>query len=91
MLEDDHLALVSLEQQRVITSYSIHYTKLYDSADLAPSNLTRHTSALDVSNETPEGNYMHYGVREFGMSAIMNGVALHGGFIPYGGTFLMFV
>jgi len=61
------------------------------SADLAPSNLTRHTSALDVSNETPEGNYMHYGVREFGMSAIMNGVALHGGFIPYGGTFLMFM
>jgi len=61
------------------------------SADLAPSNLTRHTSALDVSTETPEGNYMHYGVREFGMSAIMNGVALHGGFIPYGGTFLMFM
>ena len=61
------------------------------SADLAPSNLTRHTSALDVSVETPQGNYMHYGVREFGMSAIMNGVTLHGGFIPYGGTFLMFM
>ena len=61
------------------------------SADLAPSNLTRHTSALDVSAETPQGNYMHYGVREFGMSAIMNGVTLHGGFIPYGGTFLMFM
>ena len=61
------------------------------SADLAPSNLTRHTSALDVSAATPQGNYMHYGVREFGMSAIMNGVTLHGGFIPYGGTFLMFM
>ena len=61
------------------------------SADLAPSNLTRHTSALDVSAETPQGNYMHYGVREFGMSAIMNGITLHGGFIPYGGTFLMFM
>lgn len=61
------------------------------SADLAPSNLTRHTSALDVSVDVPQGNYMHYGVREFGMSAIMNGMALHGGFIPYGGTFLMFM
>ncbi|MBB6056523.1 transketolase [Tolumonas osonensis] len=61
------------------------------SADLAPSNLTRHTSALDVSAEVPQGNYLHYGVREFGMSAIMNGITLHGGFIPYGGTFLMFM
>lgn len=61
------------------------------SADLAPSNLTRHTHAEDLSAEHPAGNYLHYGVREFGMSAIMNGVALHGGFIPYGGTFLMFM
>ena len=38
----------------------------------------------------PSGNYLHYGVREFGMTAIMNGIALHGGFIPYGGTFLIF-
>ena len=38
----------------------------------------------------PSGNYIHYGVREFGMTAVMNGIALHGGFLPYGGTFLMF-
>jgi transketolase len=61
------------------------------SADLAPSNLTRHRHALDVSQSSPQGNYLHYGVREFGMSAIMNGITLHGGFIPYGGTFLMFM
>jgi len=61
------------------------------SADLAPSNLTRHVHALDVDSDTPQGNYLHYGVREFGMSAIMNGITLHGGFIPYGGTFLMFM
>ena len=61
------------------------------SADLAPSNLTRHVHALDVDSNTPQGNYLHYGVREFGMSAIMNGITLHGGFIPYGGTFLMFM
>lgn len=61
------------------------------SADLAPSNLTRHSHALDVDGNTPQGNYLHYGVREFGMSAIMNGITLHGGFIPYGGTFLMFM
>lgn len=61
------------------------------SADLAPSNLTRHVHALDVDGDTPQGNYLHYGVREFGMSAIMNGITLHGGFIPYGGTFLMFM
>ena len=61
------------------------------SADLAPSNLTRHAHALDVDSDTPQGNYLHYGVREFGMSAIMNGITLHGGFIPYGGTFLMFM
>jgi transketolase len=61
------------------------------SADLAPSNLTRHVHALDVDGHTPQGNYLHYGVREFGMSAIMNGITLHGGFIPYGGTFLMFM
>ncbi|MGO4998301.1 transketolase [Oceanisphaera sp. W20_SRM_FM3] len=61
------------------------------SADLAPSNLTIHKASQAISAEDFSGNYLHYGVREFGMSAIMNGVALHGGFIPYGGTFLMFV
>jgi transketolase len=61
------------------------------SADLSPSNLTRQQTSIDFSAENPAGNYISYGVREFGMSAMMNGMALHGGFIPYGGTFLMFM
>lgn len=60
------------------------------SADLAGSNLTIWSGCKGVSAETPGGNYIYYGVREFGMSAIMNGIALHGGFVPYGATFLMF-
>lgn len=59
------------------------------SADLAGSNLTL-WSGCKGTNEHTDGNYMYYGVREFGMSAIMNGISLHGGFIPYGATFLMF-
>ncbi|WP_333797296.1 transketolase [Rheinheimera sp.] len=61
------------------------------SADLAGSNLTLWSGSKGVSNEDASGNYLYYGVREFGMSAIMNGIALHGGFIPYGATFLMFM
>ena len=61
------------------------------SADLAPSNLTIHKSSKSITPTDASGNYMHYGVREFGMSAIMNGAALHGGLIPYGATFLMFM
>ncbi|MBU0499470.1 MAG: transketolase [Gammaproteobacteria bacterium] len=60
------------------------------SADLTPSNLTSHKGSVSINDTVADGNYLSYGVREFGMSAIMNGVALHGGFIPYGGTFLMF-
>ena len=60
------------------------------SADLTPSNLTNWSEAKAITNTVADGNYLSYGVREFGMSAIMNGVALHGGFIPFGGTFLMF-
>jgi transketolase len=59
------------------------------SADLTGSNLTNWSGSKAVTR-SGEGNYVHYGVREFGMAAIVNGVALHGGFIPYGGTFLMF-
>ncbi|WP_430231484.1 transketolase [Nitrosomonas communis] len=59
------------------------------SADLAGSNLTQWSSSKGVSAETG-GNYIYYGVREFGMSAIMSGLSLHGGIIPYGATFLMF-
>ncbi len=61
------------------------------SADLAPSNLTMWSGSKSVSAEDASGNYIHYGVREFGMTAIMNGIALHGGFVPYGATFLMFM
>ncbi|MCG7956674.1 MAG: transketolase [Candidatus Thiodiazotropha taylori] len=60
------------------------------SADLTPSNLTAWSGSKSITDGNADGNYLSYGVREFGMSAIMNGVALHGGFIPYGGTFLMF-
>jgi len=60
------------------------------SADLAPSNNTKWPDAVAFSPDTPAGNYMHWGVREFGMSAAMNGMTLHGGVIPFGATFLMF-
>lgn len=60
------------------------------SADLTASNLTNWSGSVDITNNSIDGNYLHYGVREFGMFAIMNGIALHGGFIPYGGTFLVF-
>ncbi|ANJ58828.1 transketolase [Pseudomonas silesiensis] len=61
------------------------------SADLAGSNLTLWKGCKGVTAEDASGNYMYYGVREFGMSAIMNGVTLHGGLVPYGATFLMFM
>ena len=61
------------------------------SADLAGSNLTLWQGSKGVSNTETGGNYIYYGVREFGMSAIMNGIALHKGFIPYGATFLIFM
>ena len=60
------------------------------SADLTGSNLTNWTGCKRIGQATLDGNYINYGVREFGMSAIMNGIALHGGFIPFGATFLMF-
>ncbi|MGR5306480.1 transketolase [Vibrio mediterranei] len=61
------------------------------SADLAPSNLTMWSGSKSLTADDASGNYIHYGVREFGMTAIMNGIALHGGFVPYGATFLMFM
>ena len=73
-----------------------HLTKwlpemLGGSADLAGSNLTMTQQSKPLSAKDANGNYIYYGVREFGMTAIINGIALHGGFIPYGATFLMFV
>ncbi|WP_456268455.1 transketolase [Kushneria sp. AK178] len=61
------------------------------SADLAPSNLTLWKGAKAVSKDNFDGSYLHYGVREFGMGAIANGIATHGGFIPYDATFLVFM
>ncbi|HUY84443.1 MAG TPA: transketolase [Steroidobacteraceae bacterium] len=60
------------------------------SADLTPSNGTLRRDSVVLGPDRPDGDYLHYGVREFGMSAIMNGIAAHGGFVPYGGTFLVF-
>ena len=61
------------------------------SADLAGSNLTLWKGSQGISATDASGNYLFYGVREFGMSAMMNGIALHKGFVPYGATFLMFM
>ena len=60
------------------------------SADLTPSNNTWRKDSRVLASDSPDGNYLHYGVREFAMTAIMSGFALHGGFIPYSGTFLTF-
>jgi transketolase len=60
------------------------------SADLGCSNMTEWSGYKPMRHDKPDANYINYGVREFGMSAIMNGVALHGGLIPFGATFLMF-
>jgi len=60
------------------------------SADLTGSNLTRHAGSATISGDDASGNYIYFGVREFGMSAICNGMSLHGGVIPYSGTFLTF-
>jgi transketolase len=61
------------------------------SADLAPSNLTMWSGTKAITADDATGNYLHYGVREFAMAAIINGIALHKGFVPYGATFLMFM
>ncbi len=60
------------------------------SADLTPSNGTLRKDSVALTAESPGGNYVHFGVREFGMSAILNGIVCHGGLIPYAGTFLTF-
>lgn len=78
--------------QNALNAYGPLLPELFGgSADLAGSNLTLWSGSKAVSAEAPDGNYMHYGVREFGMAAIVNGIALHGGFVNYGATFLMFM
>jgi transketolase len=77
--------------QQAIEAYAPLLPELIGgSADLTSSNLTNWSGTKGISAKDMAGNYIYYGVREFGMSAIMNGLALHGGFIPYGGTFLTF-
>ena len=77
--------------QNCLEAYGSALPELFGgSADLAGSNNTIWSGSKAISAESFNGNYLHYGVREFGMAAIMNGLALHGGFIPYGGTFLVF-
>ncbi|MEO5573431.1 MAG: transketolase [Gammaproteobacteria bacterium] len=77
--------------QNAINAYAALLPELLGgSADLTGSNYTNWKGTQAISKTATDGNYIYYGVREFGMSAIMNGITLHGGFIPYGGTFLMF-
>ncbi len=74
-----------------IEAYAAALPELFGgSADLGCSNLTEWSGYKPMRGDMPAANYVNYGVREFGMSAIMNGIALHGGFIPFGATFLMF-
>ena len=79
--------------QNAIEAYAKALPELLGgSADLASSNLTLWSGSKPIrATQNVDGNYLNYGVREFGMAAIMNGIALHGGFIPYGATFLMFM
>ncbi len=77
--------------QNAIEAFAKHLTEMIGgSADLTGSNLTNWSGSRMISRENKQGNYISYGVREFAMAAINNGIALHGGFIPYSGTFLMF-
>jgi transketolase len=77
--------------QTALNGFGPHLPEfLGGSADLTGSNNTNWKQSKPIGKGAPDGNYLHYGVREFGMSAIMNGIALHGGFLPYGGTFLVF-
>jgi len=77
--------------QRALEGYAPHLPELIGgSADLTGSNNTFLTGSTVISRSALDGNYIHFGVREFGMAALMNGLALHGGYTPYGGTFLVF-
>ena len=76
--------------QNTIEGLSAFTDFMGGSADLAGSNLTIVSRSVPMRAHTPDANYLNYGVREFGMAAIVNGISLHGGFVPYGATFLMF-
>ncbi len=77
--------------QQALDSFAPHLPELIGgSADLTGSNNTFHSASKTIGRDDPAGNYLYYGVREFAMAAVMNGLSLHGGFVPYGGTFLVF-
>ncbi|NNC65430.1 MAG: transketolase, partial [Gammaproteobacteria bacterium] len=77
--------------QRALEGFAPHLPELIGgSADLTGSNNTFHSGSKVIASGDAAGNYINFGVREFGMAALMNGLALHGGFTPYGGTFLVF-
>ena len=77
--------------QQALNAFGPRVPELFGgSADLTGSNNTNRKDSKVFSGDDASGNYLHYGVREFGMCAVMNGIALHGGAIPYGGTFLVF-
>ncbi len=77
--------------QRALEGYAPHLPELFGgSADLTGSTTTFHSGSKVLDPETGQGNYLHFGLREFAMVAILNGLGLHGGFVPYGGTFLVF-
>lgn len=88
---DKAVATRKASQQCIQEYASLLPEMLGGSADLTGSNNTNWSGTKAITHDSFKGNYLNYGVREFAMSAIMNGLALHGGFIPYGGTFLTFV
>ena len=89
--QSDKAVATRKASQQCIQDYASLLPELFGgSADLTGSNNTNWSGTKAITHDNFKGNYLYYGVREFGMSAIMNGLALHGGFIPYGGTFLVF-
>lgn len=91
MQTETHAMATRKASHRCIQAYAECLPELYGgSADLTGSNLTHWPGSGTASAENPKGSYLHYGVREFAMAALMNGMALYGGFIPFGGTFLVF-
>jgi len=89
--ENDKALATRKDSQVAINAFAPLLSEMVGgSADLTGSNLTMHDGSVPVTCDSAAGNYIYYGVREFAMAAIMNGMSLHGGFIPYGGTFLTF-
>ncbi|MCO6440989.1 MAG: transketolase [Nitrococcus mobilis] len=89
--EQERTVATRKASQMALNGFGQHLPELIGgSADLTESNNTWWDDCTAVSRQDGDGNYIYYGVREFGMSAIVNGIALHGGFVPYAGTFLVF-